>query len=238
MIFNNIFKKGLVMARRNIPISQKEDLIRDWELGLYSNIARLAKAHKVSYNTASSIVKSYKSIKGSRADDLEDYKDAKKEFILNPTPVNSKNAKVAQRLIPITNLFDMDAIEAHTNGLVAKEIMAELEEELIKSNLILINARANHNIRKNTKTISLAGGKGMGAYTTDVPLDSADLKNYVDLVDKSIIALGLAPRHAPKSDTNVGVQLNTVDENGNITSTLPVSNNIDSFYNPKKVIEG
>jgi len=187
------------MARRNIPVSQKEDLIRDWELGLYSNIARLAIAHEVSYNTASSIVKASKSIKGSREHELRNVVDATKEYVKNPSPENSTALEKAYVDNPIRNLFDFEAIKSHSNGLVSLELMDEIEEQLTKSTIVLIQARANQNVRENSKKIF---NKDAGIIT--VPLDSGDLKDYIDISDKTLVALGYAPRHAPKSgDVNI-----------------------------------
>jgi len=211
------------MARQPMAKEKRDAIVRDWEFGIYKNFSTLAKAHGISSHTSKKIVTQAKAIQGCRADEYKALKDSTKEFIVNPTAINAQKRELAKSLIPITDLFDMEAIEKHTNGLVAKEIMEELEEELIKSTLILINARANHNVRQNTKTISMSGGKGMGSYTADVPLDSGDLKNYVDLVDKSIVALGLAPRHAPKSgDVNI---LNQQGLDG-----TSVVNSLDGFY--------
>ena len=202
------------------PLSQDivNAMIRDWEYGLYTNLTKLGEAHGVSFHTAKKMINKAKSIHGSRSDELIALQESTKQFILEPTSENAKKMYEVKNLIPITNLFDMEAIEQHTNGLVAKDIMEDLEEELIKSTLILINARANHNIRKNTKTIFASAGKE-GSYATEVPLDSGDLKNYVEIADKSLIALGLADRFAPKGDINV--QQNNIDGVIKYQATLP-----------------
>jgi len=227
------------MARPSLSKDIANAIIRDWEYGLYTNYTTLGNAHGVSSHTSKKVVVNAKAILASKAEEYEALKNTTKQFILEPTAVNSQKREQAMKIIPITNLFDMEAIAKHTNGLVAKEIMEELEEELINSTLMLISARANHNVRINQKTI--AGVTKEGSYNLTVPLDSGDLKNYVELLDKSKIALGQAPRFAPKSDTNVGVQLNTTtDSEGNvITTTSTVSNNINSFYDKSPIaIEG
>ena len=189
------------MARRNIPDSKRDQIVADWERGLYDNLARLAKAHDISYNTASSMVKKAKAIKGSRAGELGEIVEATRAYAKDPSPDTAKALEGARSNLQLVHLFDDEAIRKHANGLVAKELMEEIEEQLVRSTVVLIQARVNKNVRANVKTIY---HKDFGEISA--PLDSGDLKNYSDISDKTMISLGYAPRHAPKGDVNVNQQ--------------------------------
>ena len=232
------------MAKKIIPQRFIDKIVNEWELGMFKNVAKLAEANKeFGYKAISRIIRESKAIRGSREDELQEYISSCTDLIVNPTKNNEikeKRVQNAREAIGIVDIFDSAVVAESATGLVALDIMEKMEGRLSLSSVILTVASSNTKVRKDSKKLVFSS-KEHGIMQTDVPLDSSDLKNYMDIFDKSLVALGEAPRFAPKSDTNVGVQLNTTtDSEGNVvTTTSTVSNNINSFYDKSPMaIEG
>jgi len=90
-------------------------------------------------------------------------------------------------------------------------------KSLITNTQALAVIRANEQLTRNTKTVMLkerqysSEGVPIGEEYTpyQVPLDSTDIKNNVDSVDKASITLKVSDRHAPKTEiVNTNAQQN------------------------------
>lgn len=226
------------MARIPITDEKKRVIIQDWKYGKFKNYFQLQKEHGISSASIKKIILASKAVHGSEAEEYErllnNHTNATRDFAHNPTSDNDDKLKTATDLLPNSSLTDLLDMIENSTGIIADEIISAVENRLINSNIIMINAKAHRNIQNDEKTIMVSAGKD-GSYAQTVPLDSGDLKNYVEIADKSKIALGLAPRFAPKNDVNVMTQVNG---DGEVVQAHKVGNNIDSFYNEDKVIEG
>lgn len=195
------------MARLPISEEKRRDIIQDWKHGKYPNYFQMSKAHKISAPTVKKIILESKAVHGEESEEfqrlLNNHTDATREYAFNPTDENKKSLEAIRELLPQISLTSLYDIVEESNNLIADEIADAIEKRLLRSNIIKINMRVSKNIADNRKTTIINGGKEDGFLPVQVPLDSGDLKNYVDIADKSLIALGLADRFAPKGDINV-----------------------------------
>lgn len=217
------------MGKKVLKQSVIDSVIYDWELGLYKNFNKLSKAHGIAFNTASKIIKDSGAEFNSRSCEVDEYVEASVEFIKSPTDENKARLQESEDKFQITNLFSLDEIKNSSSGLIKDTVIDEMKLQLIQSNVVLVNALANNNIRNNNKTL-VSSSKEDGISLTKVPLDSGDLKNYSDIFDKSLLSLGLAPRHAPKNDVNVLTQINS---DGEVESTRK---GVSDFYSDNLLV--
>ncbi len=217
---------------KRIPIDVKKSVIFDWTHAKYKNYTQLSKAHNLAYETVKSICESSKSIFGSEKDKYEeireDHRKALKDYAINPVDEKLKRVEDAKNIIPTTNLTELFDISKEDATLVAKELVEEIEEQLLNSNIILANVNANKSLKKNKKTVVSMGRHGYEK--TETELNSKDLLNFVELADKSKVALGLAERFSTnKLETKVAMQLNTSDSNDS-SCVATISSDLNSFY--------
>ena len=217
---------------KKIPIDVEKSIIFDWTHAKFKNYTQLAKAHNLAHSTIKRICTESKAIYGSKKDVYDeirsDHKQALKNYALNPNDENLKKVNRARDIIPKTSLTELFKISEEDNCLVAKELVREIEEQLLDSNIILANINANKSLKKNKKIIATMGKHGFEK--TEVELNSKDLLNYVEIADKSKVALGLADRFSSnKLETKVAMQLNTSDGNDS-SCVATISSDLNSFY--------
>ncbi len=216
---------------KRIPIDVKKSVIFDWSHAKYKNYTQLSKAHNLAYETVKSICESSKAIYGSEKDNYDEmraeHQKALKDYALNPNNKNLKKVNRARDVIPTTHLTELFDISKEDSGLVAKELVEEIEEQLLNSNIILANVNANKSLKKNKKTIVSMGKHGYEK--TEAELNSKDLLNFVELADKSKVALGLAERFSTnKIENKFAMQMKTSDRESSCVATI--SSDLDSFY--------
>jgi len=116
--------------------------------------------------------------------------------------LSDKKVTVSQR---VATLSDFEIT------ILSEKITEEIGiKSLITNTQALAVIRANEQLTRNTKTVMLkerqysSEGVPIGEEYTpyEVPLDSTDIKNNVDSVDKASITLKVSDRHAPKFEVN------------------------------------
>ena len=218
---------------KRVPVDVKKSILFDWTHAKYKNYTQLSKAHNLAHITVKRICEKAKAVHGSEKDKYEEIRDdhrkALKDYAINPVDEKLKRVEDAKNIIPTTNLTELFDISKEDIGLVAKELVEEIEEQLLNSNIILANVNANKSLKKNKKTVVSMGRHGYEK--TETELNSKDLLNFVELADKSKVALGLAERFSPnKLETKVAMQLNTSDSNDNSSCVATISSDLNSFY--------
>ncbi len=222
---------------KRVPVDVKKSILFDWTHAKYKNYTQLSKAHNLAHITVKRICEKAKAVHGSEKDKYEEIRDdhrkALKDYAINPVDEKLKRVEDAKNIIPTTNLTELFDISKEDIGLVAKELVEEIEEQLLNSNIILANVNANKSLKKNKKTVVSMGRHGYEK--TETELNSKDLLNFVELADKSKVALGLAERFSTnKLETKVAMQLNTSDSNDNSSCVATISSDLNSFYDDDK----
>ncbi len=217
---------------KRVPVDVKKSILFDWTHAKYKNYTQLSKAHNLAHITVKRICEKAKAVHGSEKDKYEEIRDdhrkALKDYAINPVDEKLKRVEDAKNIIPTTNLTELFDISKEDIGLVAKELVEEIEEQLLNSNIILANVNANKSLKKNKKTVVSMGRHGYEK--TETELNSKDLLNFVELADKSKVALGLAERFSTnKLETKVAMQLNTSDCNDS-SCVATISSDLNSFY--------
>ncbi len=217
---------------KRVPVDVKKSILFDWTHAKYKNYTQLSKAHNLAHITVKRICEKAKAVHGSEKDKYEeireDHRKALKDYAINPVDEKLKRVEDAKNIIPTTNLTELFDIHKEDIGLVAKELVEEIEEQLLNSNIILANVNANKSLKKNKKTVVSMGRHGYEK--TETELNSKDLLNFVELADKSKVALGLAERFSTnKLETKVAMQLNTSDSNDS-SCVATISSDLNSFY--------
>ncbi len=217
---------------KRVPVDVKKSILFDWTHAKYKNYTQLSKAHNLAHITVKRICEKAKAVHGSEKDKYEEIRDdhrkALKDYAINPVDEKLKRVEDAKNIIPTTNLTELFDISKEDIGLVAKELVEEIEEQLLNSNIILANVNANKSLKKNKKTVVSMGRHGYEK--TETELNSKDLLNFVELADKSKVALGLAERFSTnKLETKVAMQLNTSDSNDS-SCVATISSDLNSFY--------
>ncbi len=217
---------------KRVPVDVKKSILFDWTHAKYKNYTQLSKAHNLAHITVKRICEKAKAVHGSEKDKYEeireDHRKALKDYAINPVDEKLKRVEDAKNIIPTTNLTELFDISKEDATLVAKELVEEIEEQLLNSNIILANVNANKSLKKNKKTVVSMGRHGYEK--TETELNSKDLLNFVELADKSKVALGLAERFSTnKLETKVAMQLNTSDSNDS-SCVATISSDLNSFY--------
>ncbi len=217
---------------KRVPVDVKKSILFDWTHAKYKNYTQLSKAHNLAHITVKRICEKAKAVHGSEKDKYEeireDHRKALKDYAINPVDEKLKRVEDAKNIIPMTNLTELFDISKEDATLVAKELVEEIEEQLLNSNIILANVNANKSLKKNKKTVVSMGRHGYEK--TETELNSKDLLNFVELADKSKVALGLAERFSTnKLETKVAMQLNTSDSNDS-SCVATISSDLNSFY--------
>ena len=221
---------------KRVPVDVKKSILFDWTHAKYKNYTQLSKAHNLAHITVKRICEKAKAVHGSEKDKYEeireDHRKALKDYAINPVDEKLKRVEDAKNIIPMTNLTELFDISKEDATLVAKELVEEIEEQLLNSNIILANVNANKSLKKNKKTVVSMGRHGYEK--TETELNSKDLLNFVELADKSKVALGLAERFSTnKLETKVAMQLNTSDSNDS-SCVATISSDLNSFYDDDK----
>lgn len=184
-------------------------------------------AYRMSPMTIKRIIVKSKTIYGSESEEFNktmgDHINATREYVANPTQSAREMLEEVTKMLPSNNLTDSLELMLESNDIVSTELVETIGLKLLQNNIVRTNARVHRNIVRNRKTIVISDKEG--SYLQEVPLDSADFKNYIEVSDKSLIALGLAERFAPRGDINVNQSVDSVIK---YQATLPFEDDDDN----------
>lgn len=181
---------------------QKSNIKAKWDTGQYTKTA-LAKTYKVDEKIIREIVGKEKPINAHIVEAqllIEETKKSEK----SPNEIQAINQAVEYRL---KEKYADDKKRVKIYDLT--DTVLDKVEEILK--------KGKKQIVMKVKEYNPDGGNSESLDVVDVELDTSDLKNLQDTIDKASITNNVNQRH---SNQNINVQTNTAIQNNEVTQTI------------------